>query len=171
MSVYTFFDLIDEVFNLYKEPLTDKEIWEKAVESGLDKKVGSVGKTPWRTIGARIYVDMRNNPNSKYIKVGRRPTRFFLKELMKNETIDSISKKIDDKEKQEKENRKKYKERDIHPLLVKYIYGDSHFKAYAKTIYHEKSKNRKKGLNEWLHPNVVGVYFPFDDYNKLTLKV
>ncbi|PQQ67510.1 HTH domain-containing protein [Acetivibrio saccincola] len=121
MSVYTFFDLIDEVFNLYKEPLTDKEIWEKAVESGLDKKVGSVGKTPWKTIGARIYVDMRDNPNSKYIKVGRRPTRFFLKELMKNETIESISKKIDDKDKKEKENRKKYKERDIHPLLVKYI--------------------------------------------------
>lgn len=171
MSTYTFFDLVDEIFDIYKEPLSDKEIWEKAVETGLDIKVGSAGKTPWRTLGARIYVNMRDNPNSKYIKVGKRPTRFYLKEFMMNETSQSIIKKIDDKDQEEKKEREKYDERDIHPLLVKYINEDLHFKAYAKTIYHEKSKNRKKGQNEWLHPDVVGVYFPFSDYNELTIKV
>ncbi|EMN98150.1 PF04373 domain protein, partial [Leptospira interrogans] len=39
-------------------------------------------KTPWQTIAARIYVDLRDNPNSPFIKLKLRPTKFFLKELM-----------------------------------------------------------------------------------------
>lgn len=171
MSTYTFFDLIDEIFNIFKEPFSEKEIWDKAVEIELDKKVESVGKTPWKTIGARIYGYMRDKPDTKYIKVGKRPTRFYLKELMINETNTSLDKKIDDKDKKVKIEREKYNERDIHPLLVKYINEDQHFKAYSKTIYHENSKNRKKGQNKWLHPDIVSVYFPFSDFNKLTTSV
>lgn len=35
---YTFFDLIVDVFNETKNPMTADEIWEKAVEFGFDKK-------------------------------------------------------------------------------------------------------------------------------------
>ncbi|MFW6028805.1 MAG: hypothetical protein ACOCRO_00980 [Halanaerobiales bacterium] len=45
------------------------------------------------------------------------------------------------------------------------------FKSYSKTIYHEKSKIRVKGKNEWLHPDVVSVYYPFNDYDNLTTQV
>ena len=38
---YTFFDLIVDVFNETKNPMTADEIWEKAVEFGFDKKLGS----------------------------------------------------------------------------------------------------------------------------------
>lgn len=29
----------------------------------------------------------------------------------------------------------------------------------------------KKGKNKWLHPDIVGVYFPFDDYSESTLNI
>jgi hypothetical protein len=32
------------------------------------------------------------------------------------------------------------------------------------TIFHEKSKRKTKGQNSWLHPDIVGVRFPFNDY-------
>ena len=35
-----------------------------------------------------------------------------------------------------------------------------------KTILHEASRKDAKGSNEWLHPDLVGVYFPFMDYEK-----
>ncbi len=62
MATYTFLDLVDEVLEYSKKNhYLKKELWEKAVELGLDKKLGSTGKTPWKTISARLYVDMRDN--------------------------------------------------------------------------------------------------------------
>jgi hypothetical protein len=40
-----------------------------------------------------------------------------------------------------------------------------------KTIYQEKSAKAVKGQNEWLHPDLVGVYFPFRDYKQETLEI
>jgi len=56
-------------------------------------------------------------------------------------------------------------------LLVAYAFGDSHFKANLKTVFHENSSKVTKGQNEWLHPDIVGVYFPFRDYKSETLEV
>lgn len=60
-------------------PLTSNEIWEKGVELGLDKRLKTEGKTPWNSLGAQLFVDVRDNPDSQFIKVGKRPARFFLK--------------------------------------------------------------------------------------------
>lgn len=169
MASYSFFDLIDEVFKKVKEPLSEREIWDNAKELGIDKKVGSVGKTPWKTISARIYVSMRDNLNSRYVKVGKRPTRFYLREYQEEEIPSEIEKKLESKEPSEKNL--KFNERDLHSLLVKFINEDQHFKAYSRTIYHEYSLKKQKGENKWIHPDIVGVYFPFEDFDKLTTDV
>lgn len=135
----------------------------------MDKKINSKGKTPWATIASRIYVDIRDNENSKFIQIKKRPAKFFLKELYKSsehkEILESL---VKDEKKEEKKMIKSstFSERDLHPLLVKYINSNLHFKAFSKTIYHESSKRTVKGFNKWLHPDIVAVYFPFDDYLK-----
>ena len=169
---YTFFDLIVDVFNETKNPMTADEIWEKAVEFGFDKKLGSLGKTPSATVGARLYVDAKDNgEKSTFIQVSKRPSRFLLRSLNLNSI--QIENEI---EKQESAEIKKYREsdfheRDLHPLLVKYVKDNPHFHCYAKTIYQENSVRKVKGANEWLHPDLVGVYFPFGDYSKETMKL
>lgn len=40
-----------------------------------------------------------------------------------------------------------------------------------KTIFHESSSKAVKGQNEWLHPDIVGVYFPFKDYSAETREI
>jgi hypothetical protein len=40
-----------------------------------------------------------------------------------------------------------------------------------KTVFHENSAKASKGQNEWLHPDLVGVYFPFRDYKSETLEM
>lgn len=165
-------DLIFEVLQKTEEPMSAEEIWEKALEMKLDQKLNSFGKTPWATIGAQLYVNIRDNgENSQFIQVSRRPARFSLRALHLN--AQQLEKKIERIEEAEikKSNESHFNERDLHPLLVKYAMENPHFHCYTKTIYQENSVRRVKGVNEWLHPDLVGVYFPFGDYSSETTKL
>lgn len=164
---YTFLDLSTEVLSQHPTPMSPDEIWQKAKETGLDAKIGTTGKTPPATIGARLYVDIKDNgENSRFVQVSKRPARFMLRgvELKQSEITTAVAKQEAAAEKESSS----FHERDLHPLLVKYIYQNPQFKGLVKTIYHENSVKKSKGVNEWLHPDLVGVYFPFDDYTKET---
>lgn len=161
-----FLNYAKEVLEIAESPLTFKSLWELGVENGFDKKLKTEGKTPWNSLGAQLFVDVRDNPNSDFIKVGSRPARFFLKKRskeVKEDLIDSFN-PGDEKEKHEI---KSYTERDLHPLLTYYVYSNPIFnrgkRILTKTIFHEKSK--KNGYNEWVFPDVVGFYLPLEDWN------
>jgi hypothetical protein len=169
---YTFIDLIKDVFTEIKTPLTPEEIWENAQKLSLDKRLKSTGKTPWATIGARLYVDIKEEGDkSVFVQVSKRPARFLLRSINIDPKVlqNEINKKEEVEIKKNKESN--FNERDLHPLLVKYVYSDPHFNCYTKTIYQENSIRKPKGANEWLHPDLVGVYFPFNDYSRETMKL
>ncbi len=163
---YTFLNLAEEVLLQSNVPMTYQEIWNSAKELGLNGKLRSVGKTPWQTLGARLFVEVRDNQNTVFVKVGQRPTRFYLaakQQTLPNDIIDKLRTKSENKMLQPD-----FKERILHPLLAYFVYSNPLFKGgkgvLTKTIYHEKSS--KKGYNEWLHPDMVGFYLPLNDWNK-----
>jgi len=162
---YTFHDLAFEVLKQAERPMTYQEIWHRGQELGLTEKLRTTGKTPWQTLGARLFMDVRDNPDSAYVKVGRRPARFFLAQR-KNEISEAIVEEIEQEETRPKKETTSYNERDLHPLLAYFVYANPAFgrgrNILAKTIYHEKS--RKKGYSEWLYPDMVGVYLPLEDW-------
>ncbi|MFN3316425.1 MAG: HTH domain-containing protein [Raineya sp.] len=154
-----FLELAKEVIEQVRQPLTSNEIWEKATELGLDQQLNSKGKTPWASLAARLYVDIRDNPRTKFEAIGKRPIKFSLKSSP-NFNIDTN----EDTEKKLTIKSEKFSERDLHPLLVKFADTYYHFRgAKLKTIFHESSNKTKKGYNKWLHPDLVGVYFSFND--------
>ncbi len=135
MNVY---ELAKQVIQQMNQPLSPNEIWEKAVELSLDKQLVTKGKTPWATLGARLYTDVRDNPNSIFEAVGKNPKRFGLKNVTANQPsilptdVEPIV-KIE-----------KFTERDLHPLLVKFADSFFHFRgAKLKTIFHENSFKQK----------------------------
>lgn len=161
---YGFLDLAKEVLEHENIPLSVEEMWEVGNKHDLLRKLSSSGKTPIRTLSAGLYVDIKNNANSIFVQVSKRPAKFFLKSKTAGlreyeEQQEQISKKL------------KYSERDLHILLSSFINSDVHFKCFAKTIYHENSKREKSGKNKWLHPDIVGVHFPFESYTENTLKL
>jgi hypothetical protein len=163
---YSFLQLSKEVLEEIKQPLTAGGIWKKGQELGLSKKINSEGKTPWDTISANIYMDMKNKgEDSDFIKV--KSGVFGLRTLA---SLYQTEYDADDTDVAENAETKR-DEGDLHPLLTAFVKSNRHFKCYTKTISHEKSSSSKKGLNEWLHPDLVGVYFPFDeeDFKKETL--
>ncbi len=166
MEKNTFWEVIIRTLDKVRTPLSPKEIWEKANEIGTLHGFTSNGKTPWATIGAYCYWDINTNgDNSTIIQTSQRPAQFFLRRLAVNTDIAKLQNQKDiEQVNKEKNELKKFNERDLHPIVVSYASVDTHFKANLKTIYHENSNKTIKGQNEWLHPDLVGVYFPFKDY-------
>ena len=139
-------------------------MWAAGCKRELDGKLGSSGKTPVRTLSARIYVDLKNNPESIFTQVSKRPAKFYLKEKDFTSDLEEMQETDGSRE------TGRFHERDLHILLSSFVCVDEHFKCIKKTIYHEVSKREKSGKNRWLHPDIVGVHFPFDSYTDNTLK-
>lgn len=162
----TYRELGKKVLEQAGKPLSVKEIWERACEMGLDKERPSIGKTPWRTIGSdlgkdkkQFYVAHKEKEKGK----GKESFFYWLKsrerEFPPQETPDS--KEEDDGQSECSDTAKKQKtsfnERDLHPLLVKFLNENPDFNLQCKTICHEKCKKDKKGKGEWNYPDIVGV--------------
>jgi len=168
MPDYTFLDFAVSVLATEPAPLTYQEIWEHGVEQGLTSMLATTGKTPWQTLGARLFVDVRDNPRTKFLKIGRNPARFFLKSRRGELSPEDLQGAAQPAGEGERPGRATYMERALHPLLAYFAYSNTTFnrgrQIYTKTILHEKS--RPSGPSEWVHPDMVGVYLPLEDWNK-----
>ena len=160
---YNFLKLAEETLNKTKVPMSVNEIWSYAKENNMTEKLNSSGKTPWNTLSAKVYVDIKNNKKTKIKQVSKRPTKFGLKEIEYD--LDNYVSETSVKD------NNKYTERDLHTLLTKFVYSNQHFRCYTKTIFHERSKRKKAGVNKWAHPDIVGVHFPYGEYSKETISL
>ena len=166
-SKYTFLDFAEEILKTASKPMTFQEIWSTGKDGGLDAKLSISGKTPWQTLGARLFVDIRDNLETRFVKVGKNPARFFLLARKNELTPDDLKDLSRVKTPAPKENGLGFHERRLHALLAYYAFTNTSFnrgrQIYTKTIFHEKSKHN--ALNEWVHPDMVGFYSPVDDWN------
>jgi len=154
----TFLQLAKKVLLEENKPLSAAEIWKIAVDRGQHSLVGSTGKTPWASLGALLYVDVRDNANSEFLTLGARPKRFYLKS--QKGFVDLIPQKTPQDE-GIGAPKVDYLEKELHPLMV--YYGTLYLKLFLKTIRH--SKSNKKEFGEWVHPDIVGCYYPFTDWD------
>ncbi|MBS4282082.1 HTH domain-containing protein [Campylobacter vulpis] len=161
----TYKELAIEILKEAKKPLSANEIWEKSCEMGLEKKFPNLGKTPIASLAAYIYVNIKTKrENSTFIKATQKPTTFWLRARQNELATLNLS-----EEKEVRLEKTKFNERDLHPLLVKFLYENLDFRLNSKTIYHEKSKKSESGKDKWNYPDVVGVYFPYEEYQNETL--
>lgn len=172
MSKYTFLELAKQVLREAKKPLTGKEIWDFAEKKGYNKKTNTKGVTPWDTIGSSIYTNIRkNNGDSIFIELvelGKKPKKYFLKDMNIDETI--LQQHENDIEKKEEEKINKFNERDLHPLFVTFMARN--FNINCKTLHHEKNKGEKKGSQKWENPDIVGVrLYRYEEITKKFMQI
>ncbi|WQW33916.1 hypothetical protein KVL96_00465 [Helicobacter pylori] len=177
----TYKELGKKVLEQAGKPLSVKEIWEKACEMGLDKECKD-GKILSHSLGSQLGEHDISKEKKQFYVARKEGGAFFYwlksreREFPPQETPDA--KEEDDEqsecsdaaEKQKTSLKEKEKERDLHPLLVKFLYENPNFKLLCKTIYHEKCLKDTKGKCEWNYPDIVGVYFPYNKYKEETLK-
>ncbi|WRB41894.1 hypothetical protein KVM33_00460 [Helicobacter pylori] len=156
----TYIELAKKVLEQAERPLSVKEIFERACEMGLDKERNG-GKILPHSLGSTLSQDKK-----QFYVINREeePFRYWLKsrerELPPQETPDA--KEEDDEQSECSDTAKK--EKNLHPLLVKFLDKDPNFKLLCKTIRHEPCKKGKGGQNKWNYPDIVGVYFPYNKY-------
>lgn len=165
----TFHGLAEHILKQVDKPLTANEIWQLAVEQGLDKKLNSTGKTPWATLGSRLYVIARDTPDSIFKTVGKRPKRFYLKNKSYPEDFKEyeVGKTEEEASVSPIHTSANYLEKDLHPFLAHFAFYT--LNCHCKTINHSKSDKRSYG--EWVHPDMVGCVFPIDEWNDEVLNL
>lgn len=140
-------ELGKKVLEQAERPLNKEEIWERACEMGLDKERPSIGKTPWSTLGTDLGKD------KKQFYVARKEGRAFFYWLKSREREfppqETSNAKEEDGEQNEcsgtaKKQKNSFHERDLHPLLVKFLSEDPNFRLLCKTIHHEPCKKAKR---------------------------
>ncbi|GAA8302859.1 COG2958 family protein [Helicobacter pylori] len=169
----TYIELAKKVLEQAGKPLKVKEIFEKACEMGLDKECND-GKILSHSLGSQLG-EHDISKEKKQFYVARKEGKTFFYWLKSREREFPPQKTPDTKEEDDeqsecsgtaKKQKNSFNERDLHKLLVKFLYENPDFNLQCKTIYHEKCKKDKKGKGEWNYPDIVGVYFPQNDRHK-----
>lgn len=83
MAKYTYSNLAHEALQKASFPMTPNELWDFIVSEGLDKKLGSYGKTPEASLSANLYVDTKKQ-NRFFIFHQRNPRNFGLNQELMN---------------------------------------------------------------------------------------
>lgn len=154
----TFIELAEQVLKEEKIPLTSNEIWDLAIIKGYDKQLNSKGKTPRDTLSAQLYVNSKENPKTSFAQTDSRPKKFYLKDH--ENQIDFSDVTISKNSITSKKKKFDFLEKDLHAYLT--YYAHYHLHCYTRTINHTLSS--KKEFGEWVHPDMVGCYFPFNDW-------
>lgn len=185
----TWKELVIKVLNETDRPLSAREIWKFACNKGYDKFLNSKNlEGAIYTIASLLYEAKKKNNWPDLLNIGENPVRFYLKTSnikIKQEFLNNINNnKSKNTESKDDNNNKATNEeildidsktllnlsdnnliikheRDLHKYLTYFVYNTSNI--YTKTIYHELSD--KKKYTQWLHPDMVGVYFPFNHLN------
>ncbi len=157
-------ELAKKVLEQAEEPLSVKEIFEKACEMGLDKECKD-GKILPHSLGSQLGEHDISKEKKQFYVARKEGGAFFYwlksreREFPPQETLDA--KEEDDEQSECSDTAKKQKtsfdERDLHPLLVKFLDKDPNFKLLCKTIRHEECKKGKGGECRWNYPDIVGV--------------
>lgn len=162
MAKLTFLQLAQKVLSENSTPMSSEEIWNFAVDKNYVQDLNSAGKTPSATLGAQLYVSLRNG-DSLFTAIDERPKRFYLRSMANQLNLSNNPEKTSIPSKKTKS----YLEKDLHPFVA--FYANYYLKAYCKTINHFKSEKSKFG--EWLHPDMVGCYFPIEDWSSSAVEL
>lgn len=174
----TYYDAAKKVLEQSDVPMKVDDIWEKACELGYDKIIaetlnGKMSKTPIASLGAKIYTDIKYNPDTTiFVKVGR--GEFLLKSKINSSNqnlINEINAAADEEDTDDiivnNSTNKKILEEDLHIPLTKYLYS---MKIYSKTINANATDVNLKGKMKWGTPDIVAVTFK-DYINKSVLEL
>ncbi len=171
----TYRELGKKVLEQAEKPLSVKEIFKKACEMGLDKECND-GKILSHSLGSQLGEHNIKEEDKQFYVARKEGGAFFywLKSREREFPPQETSNAEDDEQSEcsgiAEKQKISFHERDLHPLLVKFLSEDPNFKLLCKTIRHEECKKGKGGECMWNYPDIVGVYFPYNKYKEQTLK-
>ncbi len=157
---WTNLHLAYETLKVTNRPLSAIEIWNESKILGFDKNTRTKSETPWNSIRASLFTDIKNNPyETLFTRIDDEDEKFFLKGYtVRDHGIKTTSCK--ENETENAKNRINFEEKNLHPLLSAFVYGNDHFECMTKTIQSTGGERGKGGFNRWQYPDIVGFRIP-----------
>jgi hypothetical protein len=150
----TFLELAKQVLTEAKRPLAPSEIWRFAVSKGYDSRLRTQGRTPAQTLYAAIFLDERDNGDTKFVKYNTRPARYYLKGLADSTKTSELEEKAASEPSVPEIAH--YRETQLHAFLCYFV--SQRLNARTRTIQHNVSI--KKEYGEWVHPDMIAISYP-----------
>jgi hypothetical protein len=145
-----FLEFAEKILEEEKKALSPKEIWDVGVKKNYTCQLKTKGATPWNTIGAQIYCNIRDYAGTtKFDKIDGKSI-FFLKSHKSGLNLANIA--------DSSSALPAILERDLHKYVTYYVY--TNFKIKTKTISAQKSLKQGRNSDKWRYPDIVGVYYP-----------
>lgn len=155
------FDITKEILEEEKRPLNPNQIYDLAIQKGYGDRIAYGGKTPKSSFARDIYINLRFDPNTIFEIVQQKP-KLLIKlknqDIIKNNVTETVVPKCN-------ESKSSFNERNLHPLLVSFLFSSDDFYAFSKTIFHEESRKSKSGTDKWLYPDIVAVNFEYSEFD------
>lgn len=156
---YTLAELVRDVLASVGNPMSVDEVFDHAVDTGLDQRLSGTVKGLTKSSLNTCMNGMARGDAPTLRKTSTKPTRFdFVDGAAPTKIEDATT-----------DDGVPVNERDLHPLLTTFVRSNGHFKCRTKTIHHEISVKGPHGSDRWSYPDLVGVYYPFDDYEGETV--
>jgi len=157
---WTNLHLAYETLKVLNRPLNAIEIWKEAKILGFDKNTRTKSDTPWISIRASLFTDIKNNPfETLFIRIEDEDEKFFLKGYPVPDQWNKPTPETKNKT-ENRRNRLSFEEKNLHPLLSSFVYGNDHFECMTKTIQSTGGEKGKGGFNRWQYPDIVGFRIP-----------
>lgn len=135
----TFLRIAELTLEKEKKPLSPTEIWILSEPIRNSTGYKSEGLTPSKSIGSQLYSDTQR-PDSVFYKAGMHPARFYLKKYRTDSQHILEAEPLE-----QRRPSREFEERDLHPLLVKFVKGDEHFHAVAEQYFTRAHRRDQKG--------------------------
>lgn len=175
MKKLSYLELGIQALEALNRPATHLDIWEYIQQNQLYKQlnsyddsigIASIGKTPQASISSNLYTEAKKADGKIYTE-GSRPKYFLLSARRSHNQ--GVELPVEPEDIPEKPNTSSFHERDLHPLLSKFLNGNQTFDASSRTIYHEQSNKKQRGADKWLYPDMVAVSFEYANYKNSQL--
>lgn len=165
-------ELAEKVLMHATQPMTPPEIWEEGKRRGFTEGNTWPDK-PAVTLRGVLGKHVRERPQITKFAVTGTPAAYYLKSR-----ADSIDIRLPNSDKDDtaggvrQQHNAAFDEAHLHPLLAWFVRHSTNFhggkEIYTKTIEHTHTRTTSKtrGLNQWSHPDMVGVYFHFRGLKK-----
>lgn len=157
--VLSYSQLAYHILDKIKIPLTPKEIWEESLKDGSANQLPTKGEKPWNSIKYAIQRDINDDTRTHFCIIENDPNKYSLKKFVFSS---------EERENEELPEKKVIHESDLHAILCAFVKENNHFQCDIKTIDEKRGRNKRSGLNEWAHPDMVGVAVQKNLHNTTT---
>ena len=137
-----------KILSASSQPMTASNITKLAIEKGL---VDTLGETPEATMAAQIYVDIKRNKNTPFIKVGK--ALFSLKDSSGNQSSPSM---IIEKQNESTKHKLKDMLHSMDPFQFEYLVADLLQKIGYENVFVTK-RSGDKGIDVTANLTVGGI--------------